>query len=98
MNTVDLILNTKNNPHWETGAEKGSDWMKIERTRYVVMRKNRTEIWCGLSRDFHFVKIDELKDTAIKTYRTRKQAESGCSSWERDFEVVECKEIIDIKE
>lgn len=29
MNTVDLILNTKNNPHWETGAEKGSDWMKI---------------------------------------------------------------------
>ena len=39
---------------------------------------------------------DEIKDIAIKTYRTRKQAESGCSSWDRDFEVVECKEIYDI--
>ena len=70
--------------------------LRIERTRYVVMRRNRTEIWCGLSRGFHFVKVDELKDTAIKTYRTAKQAESGCSSWDRDFEIVECKEIIDI--
>ncbi len=73
--------------------------LRIERTRYVVMRRNRTEIWCGLSRElFHFVKVDELKDTAIKTYRTAKQAESGCSSWDRDFEVVECKEIIEIGE
>lgn len=71
--------------------------LRIERTRYVVMRRNRTEIWCGLSRElFHFVKVDELKDTAIKTYRTAKQAESGCFSWDRDFEIVECKEIIDI--
>lgn len=38
----------------------------------------------------------EDADTAIKTYRTAKQAESGCSSWDRDFEIVECKEIIDI--
>ena len=38
--------------------------LRIERTRYVVMRRNRTEIWCGLSRElFHFVKVDELKDT-----------------------------------
>lgn len=72
--------------------------LKIERTRYVVMRRNRAEIWCGLSREFHFVKVDELKDTAIKTYRTANQAESGCSSWDRDFEVVECKEIIEIGE
>lgn len=62
------------------------------------MRRNRTEIWCGLSREFHFAKVDELKDTAIKTYRTAKQAESGCSSWDRNFEVVECKEIIEIGE
>lgn len=72
--------------------------LRIERTRYVVMRRNRTEIWCGLSREFHFAKVDELKDKAIKTYRTEKQAESGCSSWDRDFEIVECKEIIDIGE
>ena len=66
--------------------------LRIERTRYVVMRRNRTEIWCGLSRKFHFVKVDELKDTAIKTYRTAKQAESGCSSWDTYFEIVESEE------
>ena len=76
----------------------GGDNLKIERTRYVVMRNNRTEIWCGLSKHFHFVKVDEIKDVAIKTYRTKKQAESGCSSWDRDFEVVECKEIVEIGE
>ena len=74
----------------------GGDDVRIERTRYVVMRNNRTEIWCGLSKHFHFVKIDEIKDVAIKTYRTKRQAESGCSSWDRDFEVVECKEVYDI--
>ena len=74
----------------------GGDDIRIERTRYVVMRNNRTEIWCGLSKHFHFVKIDEIKDVAIKTYRTKRQAESGCSSWDRDFEVVECKEVYDI--
>ena len=46
--------------------------MKIERKRYVVMRKNRTEIWCGLARQFHFKKIDEIGESAIKTYRTKK--------------------------
>lgn len=77
---------------------KGKNKVKIERTRYVVMRRNRTEIWCGLARQFHFAKIDELKDTPVKTYRTVKQAESSCSSWDRDFEIVECKEIIEIGE
>lgn len=24
--------------------------MRIERKRYVVMRKNRTEVWCGLAK------------------------------------------------
>lgn len=62
--------------------------MKIERKRFVVMRKNRTEIWCGLAQHFHFKPIEEVGDTAIKTYRTEKQALSGCSSWDRDFEIV----------
>lgn len=69
--------------------------MKIERTRYAVMRNNRTEIWGGISRNYYFVKLDELKDIAIKTYRTRKQAESSCSSWDKNFEVVEIKEILE---
>lgn len=71
---------------------------EIRRKRFVVMRKNRTEIWCGLAQSFHFKKIDELGDTAIKTYRTENQARSGCSSWDRDFEVVEVEEVYHIKE
>lgn len=72
--------------------------MEITRKRYVVTRKNRTEIWCGLARTFHFKPINEIGETAIKTYRTRNQAESGCSSWDRDFEVVEVTETIKIVE
>ena len=67
--------------------------MKIERKRYVVMRKNRTEIWCGLAQNFHFKKIDEIGESAIKTYRTEKQAMT-CSCWDRDFEVVEITETL----
>lgn len=65
--------------------------MKIERKRYVVMRNNRTEIWCGLAQNYKFKKIDEIGETPIKTYRTNNQAMS-CSSWDRDFEVVEVAE------
>ena len=68
--------------------------MEIKRIRYVVMRNNRTEIWCGLSKNFRFEKVDNIKDTAIKTYRTENQARSGCSSWDRNFEVVKVEEII----
>ncbi len=68
--------------------------MKITRKRYVVMRKNRTEIWCGLAREFHFKKIDEIGESAIKTYRTEKQANT-CSSWNRDFEIVPVIETIE---
>lgn len=67
--------------------------MKIERKRYVVMRKNRTEIWCGLAQNFHFKKIDDVGESAIKTYRTEKQART-CSSLDRDFEVVEITETL----
>lgn len=68
--------------------------MRIERKRYVVMRNNRTEIWCGLSRNFSFRPITELNDVAIKTYRSEAQAESGCSSWDRNFEIVPVIETI----
>ena len=74
--------------------------MEIERKRYVVMRNNRAEIWCGLSKNFYFKSINEVGETAIKTYRTENQAKSGCSSWDRNFEVVpviESIKIIDCK-
>lgn len=42
--------------------------IKIQRTRYVVMRNNRTEIWCGLAKNFYFKPIQEIGNTSIKTY------------------------------
>lgn len=68
--------------------------MRIERKRYVVMRKNRTEVWCGLAKAFSFRPISEIKDVSVKTYRSEAQARSGCSSWDRDFEVVPVIEMI----
>lgn len=70
--------------------------MKIQRNRFAVMRRNRTEIWCGLAREFPFKPVDQIGETSIKTYRTRKQAESGCSSRDRNFEVVPVVETIEM--
>lgn len=72
--------------------------MRIERRRYVVMRRNRTEVWCGLSKHFSFRPITEVKDVSVKTYRSEAQARSGCSSWDRDFEVVPVIETIATEE
>lgn len=72
--------------------------MKIQRKRYVVMRNNRTEIWCGLAKHFSFRPVEEIKDVAVKTYRSENQAMSGCSSWDRDFEVVPVIETIETEE
>ena len=68
--------------------------MTIARKRYVIMRKNRTEIWGGMAQHYKFRPIDDIGDFAIKTYRTEKQAKSSCSSWDRDFEVVEIIETL----
>ena len=49
------------------------------------------------------LKLDHFPTKAemIEFYGNRslagKVSKSGCSSWDRDFEVVECKEIIDIE-
>ena len=72
--------------------------MRIERKRYVIMRKNRTEIWRGLSRNFSFRPISEINDTSVKTYRSEAQAKSGCSSWDRNFEIVPVIETITTEE
>lgn len=72
--------------------------MKIERIRYVIMRNNRTEIWCGLARSFHFRKLEDVGKDSIKTYNSRTKAEASCSSWDDDWEVVEVKEIIETTE
>ena len=39
-----------------------------------------------------------MKDVSVKTYRSEAQARSGCSSWDRDFEVVPVIEMIATEE
>lgn len=68
--------------------------MNIIRNRFVVMRKNRSEIWCGLAKSFYFKPVSEVNNASLKTYRSKAQAESGCSSRDRNFEVIPAKEII----
>ena len=40
------------------------------RTRYIITRNNRTEIFCGASKNHSFEKIKELKNN-IKNGNTR---------------------------
>lgn len=70
--------------------------MKIQRKRYAVMRNNRTEILSGLARNYTFKKVEEIGDTAIKTYRSNAQAYSSCSTNEFEIEVVPVMETIEV--
>ena len=74
--------------------------MKIKRKRFVVMRNNRTEILVGLARNYYFKKIDEIGDSAIKTYLSEKKAKSACDCWNArwlgDVEILPVQEIIEI--
>lgn len=73
--------------------------MKIERKRWVIMRNNRTEIFCGLARNYEFKSVDSIGNTAIKTYLSQNKAISSFeASWEKidfDFEAVAVNEVIE---
>lgn len=75
--------------------------MKIERTRYIITRNDRKEIFCGLARNYNFKEIENIGNTMIKTYATSTKANlSFQSSWgfiNFDYEVLPVKEIIEIK-
>ena len=73
--------------------------MEIRRTRYIIMRNNRTEIFCGLARNYEFKPVDNIGDTSIKTYMSEKKAKSSfISSWytaeNEDYEILPVEEII----
>ena len=55
--------------------------LAIIRKRYIVVNDNN-EIFCGLARMYHFKPIDNIGDTAIKTYLSAEKAKSSfLSSW-----------------
>ena len=76
--------------------------MRIERERWVIMRNNRKEIFCGLASNYTFKAIDNIGNTAIKTYKSENIAlRSFANSWYRpDFEVeaVKIKEVFEYAE
>lgn len=69
------------------------------RERWIIRRKNDGAVFCGLARQFRFKAIGEIGDTAVKTYRSEKQALAAFeASWSHvDFEVeaVKVKESIE---
>lgn len=66
--------------------------MKIERERWVIIKGN--EIFCGLARNFQFKPIDNISNTAIKTYLSKNKAESSfLSSWRDSKELLESGDV-----
>lgn len=72
--------------------------MRIRRTRYVIMRAGRTQIWAGLAKAFSFRGLDDVGRVSVKTYNSAQVAKSSYSGWEKDYEIVECEETLDIKD
>ena len=67
--------------------------------RYIIMRNDRKEIFCGLARNYKFKPVEDIGDTPIKTYLSAKKAISSFESswWKPDFE-VEAVEIMETYE
>ena len=67
--------------------------VSISRIRYVVVTGNK--ILCGLARAYEFRPIDDIGDTAIKTYLSEKKAKASFKSSygvsDKDFESGEYK-------
>ena len=63
------------------------------------MRKNRSEIFCGLARNYTFKPVNNIGNTAIKTYLSKGKALSSFENswWNIDFqyEAVEITEIFE---
>ena len=54
--------------------------MTITRKRWVIIKDDK--IFCGLAQNYKFKPINDIGDTAIKTYTSKKKAESSFeSSW-----------------
>lgn len=60
--------------------------MIISRKRWVITRNKGLEIFCGLARHYQFKPIQDIGDTAIKTYLSRNKAIASFeNSWD-DFD------------
>lgn len=64
--------------------------IEITRERWIIVRQNEPiEIFCGLARNYKFKPINEIGDTAIKTYLSKSKAESSfVSSWTGGYDLL----------
>ena len=70
--------------------------MKIERERWIIIKGD--EIFCGLARHYQFKPIDDIGNTAIKTYLSKNKAESSfLSSWWDSKKLLESGEAKAVK-
>lgn len=71
---------------------------KIRRERWAIIKPKTNKILCGLARNYEFKDIDNLGDTAIKTYRSEQQAVAGfIRSWNHAEEWLESGEVKVVK-
>lgn len=75
--------------------------IQIVRKRYVIVRDDN-KIFCGLAKDYQFKPINDIGDTAIKTYLSEKKAKSSfLNSWrnssEKDFDTGKYK-VVEVEE
>ncbi len=72
--------------------------IKIERVRYIVQRVKDNKIFCGLARNYTWKSIDDIGNTAIKTYLSKNKALSSViSSYggdETEYKAIEVIEAI----
>lgn len=70
--------------------------MRIQRKRWVITRNNRKEIFCGLARNYQFKPVDDIGDTAIKTYLSKNKALSSyANSWRNPQFEVDAVEVVE---
>ena len=68
----------------------------IKRERWVIVKGN--EIFCGLARSYQFKPINDIGNTAIKTYLSKNKAEASfLSSWWNSKKLLESGEAKAIK-
>lgn len=60
--------------------------ISIVRVRYVVVRDG-AEVFCGLAKNYQFKPLDDIGDTAVKTYRSEAQAIAAFNrSWHEYYD------------
>lgn len=79
--------------------------MKIQRQRWIVVRNSDNKIFCGLARNYQFKSVDEIGNTAVKTFLSEAKALSAVKSSYHGYSsnditvipVMETIESIDLK-